>query len=573
MRRLIPVLLLALGLAVVAILLRPKDTEDHAPQPGDRDPSAQTPSEPLRAGSATQPAGAHAGAASRTAVAGPAEPGAAATPVRFRVVDADTRLPLAGATVRGLDARILATTAGDGRAELSGKDLSELVFVASGYLLNVYAVGEAATAAVRARAKDTGVFEVELIRDQFSLPCTLRFRTEPARTVERVRFTLTCLAEPTPLGGSLPRARIGANTPVAPALLAAWQRHALLAQLPRQADVLCHLGAQSHGHEYASGAVAEMRLVAEGRYLVEAVTASGEAARSEIVVAATQDASFDITLHPGHALAGIVVGAAGKPVAGAHVLPQGVPPWIGAVQTDVAGRFRLAPLAAAELGLEIRHAEHEPLLVAAVRPGTPDLRLTLTPLARRVVQGTVRLRPRSTPVVGARVTVQAAGQTLGEAITDASGRFALQTSAEDCELAIEAAGCLRYVEGLDPSSRVESFDLVPATLEARVRAGLSTQLMGRVLGPDGSARPRLPVQVVAENSEVPLVGRRIFAGGLPAAPNLVTTDADGTFQVECTQAGRVRVVPVDGVSGADDGILVTVALGVRMEPVIIRTRK
>ncbi|HKD99429.1 MAG TPA: carboxypeptidase-like regulatory domain-containing protein, partial [Planctomycetota bacterium] len=114
----------------------------------------------------------------------------------------------------------------------------------------------------------------------------------------------------------------------------------------------------------------------------------------------------DLSLAPGHSISGVVVDAAGAPLAGVDLLaarsaPSSWTPWYGAGRTDAQGRFRIGGLLADvhvlrvfRDGLVPRLAATESLSIDVPRPtGAPPLRIVLgegSHLAGRVIDGAGR---------------------------------------------------------------------------------------------------------------------------------------------------------------------------------------
>ena len=259
-------------------------------------------------------------------------------------------------------------------------------------------------------------------------------------------------------------------------------------------------------------------------------------------------------------------------IAGASVRTE--PPALGAeaVTADAAGRFRLAPLRQTPLILVVEHGRFAPRRVSA-QPGSDDLSIELQASRLRRLEGHVRLRGRGPAIAGARVSARDNGRVDGEATTTTDGGFAVETAFEHPELWVVADGFLDYVEVPDPGVAQVECELLPASIDARVAAGLSAVITGTVHGRDGKPRQGATVRLVTEQpapwSGSP--GRRILRGGLLLPQQSAITDAAGGFTLECTAAGAARIAVVDG-AAADEGPGMAIHLGSR-EHLVLRARQ
>lgn len=484
---------------------------------------------------------------------------------RFRVVDRNTAAPLFGVNLRATESgEVLATTDEQGMAAVTGRPPSRIVFEAPGYL-------RALVERTVAEPRRAAAIVVRLWRDRFTVPFAVRFVSSSGAPPRAVRMRLECLEEPPPSGGSVPRVR-DLGLAVDHDLREAWRRHALLCSLPGSFGELYHLGLDDAQRIYEVGSSALVRLVATGAYLLEARSSDDEVARVTLRVGPGGGEPFVVHLRPGAVLRGVVRDPRGAGVAGAHVSLD--PPGIGAshTQTGPDGKFALGPLTGAPVVVHVDHAGYEPARMGPRRPGGGPLVVVLRPRAAVVVRGVVRARPRLRPVAGARVQLRSEGRVLASARTGPDGRFELRGAAEAPELVVEAQGFMRYVEALEGEDLPATFDLLPASPQARVEEGMTGLVSGVVVGPDG--RPREGVAVLVVPQRDPglhgIAGRRILEGGVLMLPHRAISGPRGEFRIECLAAGPARAVAADGVSRVEDGAFVQVTPGVRREGVVVR---
>jgi hypothetical protein len=245
-------------------------------------------------------------------------------------------------------------------------------------------------------------------------------------------------------------------------------------------------------------------------------------------------------LEPAAAAEGVVVDAAGKPVAGAYVSATAassaaVPKRTVRVRTGPEGRFALRPLAPAEpqtvtatlrgfVPSKLTLGEQKPL---AVRSG---LRLVLRrgcTLRGRVVDGTGQ--PIGAAVV-LLVTPAGSGRTFEQTTADGAGRFAVEgLPAEKLDVTVRAPGFAPTVRRqIAIPAGQEAKDLGPIVLGA----GLS--LAGIVVDHDGYPVAAAAVRTRAEAKILDPATARLGSGEAKSG-------ADGRFSVPGLSRGPVAL--------------------------------
>jgi hypothetical protein len=551
---------LAAAGALLLLLLR---TGDRAPD-GGAAPGEQHAAEPATADRAARGTPASDGMRAPLREAPGTEPAGSAR--RCRVRDAESRAPLAGAELRAArDGRLLATTDAAGEADIAGMHVTDIVFGTADYLLEFHSSGSNALAELHARS-GAGILEVLLHRDEWSLPQALRFSASDGSTPAGVRARLRIATAPA--DGTAP------VDAAAPDATDAWRRHFLVASLWGMArPPYYHFAASSSHVVFEVPGEAVIRFAAAGDYDLEAVSAAGEVARQRVRVARGQ-APLHVRLRPGSALEGIVVAASdGAAIGGAAI--HAAPALLGAETASSAadGSFRLAPLPAdVPLSLRVEHPRFFPAELPA-HAGARALRIALRARPLRSVLGTVRSRPDLRPLPGARLVLRGQGRVDSTGITAADGTFELLTALEAPELRIEADGFAAWVELVEPGASRASYDLLPAGIDERVRAGLSAKLSGTVRDARGAPRPGAVVQLIPGQPATwePPAGRRILEGGALQPLPATIADGSGRFVLECAVPGAVRLVAVDGNGLQADGLSLTVRLGTHHADLVLET--
>lgn len=508
----------------------------------------------------------------RTEVAPPPPPDGPR--VRVQVVEAGSGAAVAAAAALDV-ARGERLGVADERGELSVPALpaGRLAFAKGGYLTRLVVPStDLAVAFTQA-----GVVRVELTRDTFTLPMRVRFVVDGATFQGPVRFAVRCLDALPPSGGSFPTGRLAPSEQVPASLVEAWRQHTLVSQLPGLEDPSLHLGLLGHLRTFDAGpgAMGEVRLIASGRYRIEATASErGLVGQAEVFVDVGRGGPFEVELGPGRMLQGVVVdGQRGTPIASAKVRLSGSEGGVVAeVETGADGTFSLGPVPGAEGHVDVQ-ARCYVDLSTTVPAGAP-VNLPLTRRPTRLVRGIVRARPTLAPCVGATVEISAVGEVDARTVTRADGTFELETCAEAAQLRIRAEGFLPWLEMLYEPVDSHVCDLVPASADARLAAGLVARVSGRVLRPDGTAAAGLPVQLFSAESHLPegIAGRAILEGHLIPVMPVGIAGADGAFTLEWPHAGPVKLLPTDGKTTEADAVSLNLALGQHVQDVILHSR-
>lgn len=471
----------------------------------------------------------------------------AATPTaHLRIVAAPGARPFAGAAVyryhrEGSEAAIAYSDA-DGLVALPLQQPEQLVIAAPGYLLRLSPTQLGSTAA------EPQV--VHLVADEFSRRITVSFTQPDGTRPDEVLVRLL----PAP-----PAARELAPPPglgdASPAVQRAWAEHTQIASLQAVPEVPVQLGPFGTDAVLRLGAQDTVAFAQDGAFVVEAATRDGTVARTTIEVGARAPRRVEIRLQRGAAIEGVVRNVDGAPLGDARVALAAGDPLGLVATTDADGRFRLAPLADGVHALDVRHRDTEPATTPPIEAGRRDVEVALTPLPPGTLRGRVRARPGLQPIEGAAVSIL---DRLGRPVTaqtDAGGWFALRTSGTDAvRLNVAARGFLPFAELVDPAAGAVDCDLLPASPEARLAAGLTGVLTGVVVDAEGrpaSARTvRWQPDRAASAAFAP--DRRVLAGGSLALPQFAPTGEDGAFRLETEHLGEgmLGVAAGGGLEGA-----------------------
>ena len=193
---------------------------------------------------------------------------------------------------------------------------------------------------------------------------------------------------------------------------------------------------------------------------------------------------LDVTLEDAAWIAGVVVDASGKPVAGAKVGAGDA-----SVTTDALGRFSFGHLDVEEVSVEVRAEGYFPaaLAVTGLTPGQgkEGERIAIE-AATAFVAGTV-VDSTGKPVAGASVRAHGDAGPAGSAKTDAVGAFRIErvVSREPVTLSVEAAG---FDDGKAEGVALNSSD-------AKVTVTPAARLKVKVTDADGKVLPRVLVAV------------------------------------------------------------------------------
>ena len=172
--------------------------------------------------------------------------------------------------------------------------------------------------------------------------------------------------------------------------------------------------------------------------------------------------------------------------------------------------------------------------------------------------------------------VAISGDVETRATSDVGGQFELVVPAEGMiRLTIRARDHLPYAELLAPDSGEMDYDMLPARVEDRVRAGLSALLIGTVVDQGGTPAPGVSVRLQPDRPELPPIqtDRRVLDGGVLAPPLTTTSDAAGAFRLETAQQGSGRLFVLDDGSQPAGGLALVVRRGEVLEGLRLVTRK
>jgi hypothetical protein len=156
---------------------------------------------------------------------------------------------------------------------------------------------------------------------------------------------------------------------------------------------------------------------------------------------------------------------------------------------------------------------------------------------------------------------------LGGAVsttTATDGTFALRIGGKEAvRLSIGAPGLLPYGELVQPDGGYQEYELWPADTAARLASGMTGLLTGLVVDGRGHPVANMAVRYYPDNPVLPQLqgDRRVLDGGALALPLVVTSGADGTFQLETQHLGAGALVPMDGKTQPAGGLRVDVTAG------------
>lgn len=508
------------------------------PPPGTDSPAATTPVDGAAAAARGEDA---ARAPARTPAALPAAAPAPTDPLAdrptacLRVLDRDSKQPLAGAPIyRCKDGSAIAFTDVRGLAPVPLPGPEQLAVIAPDHLARM--------APTRPGSSEAEPFDVLLARDAWSLPRTMQLDGVDGAPVPEARVRVQPVVARRHIVNPVPQADAAGQR--------AWVEACNVARLGLPSDFVVAAGAlpPSTVHTVRTGQT--LRFEADGEYALVAATTDGRVARARVRVDAGARTAPPIVLAfaPGARLRGRVVDSTGAPLAGAKVTARADLPTGTTAITDANGAFTLPTLLAGEpVALHVRHGLCQPADVAALVPPRDDVVVTLTPLPQQPLRGRVRTRPSLQPLAGAAVVWQPEGFDSIAATTDAAGTFSLAATGKlPARLSISASGHIAYAEVVAPGAPFADYDLWPATADARVTAGVSALLEGVTL--DAAGAPIGDIEVAwapATEASPPLpAGRRILAGGALALPRSVRSAADGSFRLETIAFGPGRLYVV-----------------------------
>lgn len=455
----------------------------------------------------------------------------------LRIIDSATKAPIATAAVYRfvrIDEAPLGYSDNDGLVPLPLKQTAQLIVVRAGYMMRL------APTEIGSTAELPQVIALE--PDRYSQRCGFHFRlpdgSTPAEVLVRFRPQRPDVKElPIPAG----------VTAGGEALLRAWREQRTLAVVRALPDLHVQAGATNAAMLHVLNGDDDVAFVDPGIFEFEAATTDGFLARGLFDTADVVRSPLTVRMRPGMEIQGRVRGAGGAPVAGALVTVVGSDPLRLQARSNADGTFAIGPLADGAHGIEVRHRDHEVARVGAVVAGSKDVAIAMTPLPDASLRGRIVAGGTRAPIVGARATVlDPTGQpTMVE--SDLEGFFSLRASGtESLRLNIAADGCLPHAEFVSPGARDLEIELWPRQAEARLQAGLSGVLRGRVTDAQGNGAVGLGVRFTPTIPPADwLPGRRIISAGRTALPMVVQTGSDGSFDLEIafSGAGSVDTIP------------------------------
>jgi protocatechuate 3,4-dioxygenase beta subunit len=411
--------------------------------------------------------------------------------VTGRVLDAESRKPLAGALVWGGDHRHVRTAA-DGRFSLR-------VFGAGAVSVDAAAAGHL-PASAEARPEEPAV--------TLNLP--------PAASLTGIVVT------------------DGAGQPVSGAEIQARRADGRFQSedSPLQVPVLSGADGRFRLAGLAAGQMYEVAAKREGFAPATVPVAAPMPAAAQPAAAR---APLRIVLHRGAAMAGRVVTAAGEPVAGADLILRPVG-WRARsaglqAQSDATGHFRFADLGPGFFDLRAKRHGFAAKVVPGVEipqaPRTVDLGdVALGPGA--AIEGRVTDR-RGAPVAEAEVQIECPdffpwailrAARMEPFATGTDGRFRIEdlTPGATCRLSIQHAG---HTSAQLPGVKA------PTREPLRIELAAARALSGRITGPLDEPVPEASVQIEPREMRFGRGGRE--DGG--------RTDAEGRFRIEDLPAG------------------------------------
>lgn len=487
--------------------------------------------------------------ATRTAAPDPGNEPLAAEPTAWlRVVDQSTGSPVPGAAVRASQSGLeLAFTDEQGLAALPLLQPAQLALVADHYLLRLVPAN--------LDSSEKAPQEVRLVRDRWSSRVRVLLRGAGGAAVNEA--FVWC--EPV---GELVALTPDANEPV---VARAWREHTMLTRLPALQDVGYEDGDATQPRVHRVAHEGSLRFVASGSFRLVAATVDGRVGATTVTVPNGGSVRAEIPLASAPALTGVVVDAAGAPLAGATVrLERGDP--LGLVATTGAnGAFALAPLHERSERLHVQHPDHLPMAFGPVSTRSRDLRIALEALPSSAIRGRVRSRPHGEALAGATVLWSPAGGRPITTETDAAGRFTLLASGnQPARLFVQARLHVPYAELVAPGAAFADYDLLPAVPTTRAARGLSALLCGAVVDARGQPLAGAIVRWVPDRTELPPElpsGRRSLEGAVLELNNLVTTALDGSFALETRHFGSGRLCLPEDVGNPARGLRVEAIAG------------
>lgn len=458
------------------------------------------------------------------------DPGALADrpTVCLRVVDHGDSKPVSGAIVRRLSSGAdLAFTDDRGLAFVPLEEAAQLAVVHERYLIRL--------APARPGSDEQSPQLVRLVPDFWSSARRFSFVGPDGAEVRDVFVQLR------PASGAVPvdNGRAATLDDVA---RRAWNEHLMMASREVSRDQHVHAGARDEHVYRAAGAELTVRFVAAGDYTLQASTTTGLVGVEAIVVGVGPAPPAQVVqLVEGGFVEAVVRDTSGGALADANVTVQGGEPLGLEATTDAAGAFAIGPLPPGARTLLVRHALHRPVAVEGVPVPSSGREIVLEPLQRSPLRGRVRARPGGAPIAGATVIWQVAGGGAVTTKTGADGKFELQAAGDiAARLVVQAPRFVTYAELVDPGAGFREYDLLPASRDARVEAGLTATVEGVAFGANGFPVAGASVRWQPANPRVgnALPGRRVLQGHTLELSDVTTTDSSGAFVIETARFGE-----------------------------------
>jgi hypothetical protein len=536
LRRLAPWLLFLLGAAVAWLVVDRLLPPRHEPGA-----SSEGAAQPARAeGVPAQSSGAEAGSgapARREVGEGAAQP---ATP-RWKIVDDDNGAPVAGAIAWSLRGRsAFARSGADGVVELGDLRPEDVLVIAPEHV--PWVPGD-----VLPRVLPDGVAELRLAPDLV--------------TIRRP----VCVLAPdgAPIGGA--RLQIAPVPTEVPWPAGPEMRPFVLAAMAAPLEVTQLAGPGIPALERTTGAdgAVMVRFLAAGRYRL-----SGQAADlvvdGEIEVHATAPARLIVSARPGALIRGRIVDArTGAPVAAVRITTG-----TRAAASASDGTFEVGPVAGA-VPLRLTRDGYRTTSTDPLAAGE-EHRIVLEPEPTERYAFEVRSAGSRAPLGGVRVVAEVDGVECAAAVTDEHGSASFDLPGSTQAFTIAHPGFLVHEEIASAGRGVLAVDLYPDAVERRVAAGASATIRGRVVDAQGvrlaSSIPVRATPVDPTTALDALAGRAILRGGRVSLPAFVPTGDGGSFAIECTAGGAIRLEAIGGELGRAEHVVV-VELGRRYEDV------
>lgn len=475
----------------------------------------------------------------------------------LQVSDRETGAPVIGASVhRYQGGEVLNFTDDRGCCGVPLQKPAQLVIAADGYLLRLCPT----------QPHDSKVDNpqlVQLLPDRYTLRCRFHFVDASGAPVAgvHVRFRPQ---QP------IARASPGPAVPLAvqrgdAVLQRAWTEHCMIANQAAFTEMRVQLGHLNSSRVHTLRGDDMVRFCSSGTYELDAATDDGLVGRAAFQAETVVDDPLTVRLQHGDYVQGRIRDAvSGAPIAAAQVHVRGGDPLDCMATTAADGSFRLGPLAAGAVELELRHLDHGSTITDPIVVGSGETLLQMPPLPAASLRGRVRSKPQLLPLAGATVSaIDALGGAANTTTAD-DGTFALRIGGKDAvRLSIAAPGFLPYGELVQPDGAYQEYELWPADTATRLASGMTGVLSGLVVDANGHPVPGIAVRFYPDQPVLPQVqgDRRVLDGGALALPLAVTAGNDGAFRLETQHLGTGALVPMDGKTQPPGGLRVEVIGG------------